>query len=207
MKIKICGLRRPEDVEYANEVRPDYVGFIMSPGYRRSITCMEAANLRGILSNDIPVVGVFVDEDPRQIAEFLNHGLIDMAQLHGSESEDDIRRIKDLTGREVIKMIKPDSFETIDGAFKSEADYLLFDSGAGTGRAFDHRPLIEYLKFRMFKVEKRYFIAGGITPENIKKVYSGLHPYGVDLSSSVETDGVKDYEKMRRATLAVRKIK
>ncbi len=167
MKIKICGLRRPEDVAFANEVRPDYVGFIMSPGYRRSITCMEAAGLRGMLSGDIPAVGVFVNEDPEKIAEFLDHGFIDMAQLHGSESNEDIRRIKELTGREVIKMIKPDSFEAIDAAFKSDADYILFDSGAGTGRIFDHRPLREYLKFRMHRVEKRFFIAGGITPENI----------------------------------------
>ncbi|MBR5337518.1 MAG: phosphoribosylanthranilate isomerase [Lachnospiraceae bacterium] len=206
MKIKICGLRRPEDVEFANEVRPDYAGFIMSPGYKRSITCMEAADLRNLLSGDIPAVGVFVNEDPERIAEFLNHGFIDIAQLHGSESDDDIKRIKDLTGCEVIKMIKPDSFASLDAAFASEADYLLFDNGAGTGRAFNHKPLRDYLKFRMFRLEKRFFIAGGITPENIKEVYKELHPYGVDLSSSLETDGVKDLEKMRAATLAVRRI-
>ena len=206
MKIKICGIRRPEDVEFANEVRPDYVGFIMSPGYRRSITCMEAANLRAILSRDIPAVGVFVDENPETIAEYLDHGFIDMAQLHGNESDDDIKRIKDLTGREVIKMIKPDSFGSIDAAFASEADYLLFDNGAGTGKAFNHKPLRDYLKFKLFRLEKRFFIAGGITPENIKKVHSDLHPYGVDLSSSLETDGFKDLDKMREAALAVRRL-
>ncbi|MBQ9489702.1 MAG: phosphoribosylanthranilate isomerase, partial [Lachnospiraceae bacterium] len=106
MKIKICGLRRPEDVSFANEVRPDYVGFILTGGFRRSITKETARELRSLLAPEIKAVGVFVNEPVERIIEFLEEGIIDIAQLHGQESEEDIVYLKAVTGKPIIKVIK-----------------------------------------------------------------------------------------------------
>ena len=210
MKIKICGLRRIEDVEYANEARPDYIGFILTPGYKRSITKETAWDLKKKLSPDIRAVGVFVNEDPTVIAGYLKEGIIDMAQLHGSESDEDILRIRDLTGKSLIKMVKAERREDIERAFSLEADYILFDSGAGTGMTFDRSELKTYLEeqgyFKDPGLFKRFFIAGGITSENIREVYEDIKPFGVDISGGVETDGVKDSEKMKKAVEMSRQL-
>ena len=106
MKIKICGMRRPEDISYANEVKPDYVGFILTPGFRRSITKETAKELKSKLASSITAVGVFVNEPPEKIVEYLEEGIIDVAQLHGQESEEDIVYLKAMTGKKVIKVVK-----------------------------------------------------------------------------------------------------
>ena len=244
MKIKICGLRRPEDISYANEVQPDYVGFILTDGFRRSITMEMARELRSLLDPHIKAVGVFVNEPVDRIVEFLEEGIIDMAQLHGQESEEDIVYIKAATGKPVIKVVrfvKPDDMQTeerkamqtekrtamqteeqrnalaeeqnrakmmnrysVEAWLDSAADYLLFDSGTGTGKTFDWSVLTEVLADYGGTLPKEFFLAGGISAENIDEAYESLSPYAVDLSSSVETDGVKDLEKMKLAVSIAR---
>lgn len=221
MKIKICGLRRPEDIEYANEVKPDYIGFILTPGFRRSITKETARGLKAKLDQGIKAVGVFVNEPTEHIVEFLEEGIIDIAQLHGQESEEDIVYVKAVTGKPVIKVVRatgedigeaatPELEKTLkryamEAWLDSAADYLLFDSGTGTGKTFDWSVLTEMLADYGGTLPKEFFLAGGISAENIDEAHDAVHPYAVDLSSSVETDGVKDLEKMKLAVSAVRK--
>ena len=220
MKIKICGLRRLEDVSYANEVRPDYVGFILTGGFRRSITKETARELRSLLAPEIKAVGVFVNEPVERIVEFLEEGIIDIAQLHGQESEEDIVYLKAVTGKPIIKVIKfvqqsdteitdPKMVKTmnrysVEAWLDSAADYLLFDSGTGTGKTFDWSTLTEILEEYGGTLPKEFFLAGGISAENIDEAWQMVQPYAVDLSSSVEMDGVKDFEKMKLAVSIVR---
>lgn len=199
MKIKICGMRRPEDISYANEVKPDYVGFILTPGFRRSITKETAKELKSKLASSITAVGVFVNEPPEKIVEYLEEGIIDIAQLHGQESEEDIVYLKAMTGKKVIKVVKAENRYAVEAWLDSAADYLLFDSGTGSGKTFDWSVLLEVLRDYGGSLPKEFFLAGGISAENIGMAYETVHPYAVDLSSSVETDGWKDFEKMRLA--------
>lgn len=196
MKIKICGLRRPEDVEYVNLAMPDYGGFILAPGFRRTITPEQAGCLRELLAPGIMAVGVFVNDPAERVIECLEKGLIDIAQLHGDESEEDILYIKAVTGKPVIKTVKALNRYMVEAWLDSAADYLLFDSGAGTGKVFDWKILED--------VERDYFLAGGLNPANLKEAARILKPYGVDISSGVETDGVKDREKIAAAVRQAR---
>ena len=205
MKIKICGLRRPEDASYANEVKPDYIGFILTPGFRRSITKDTAKELKAMLDPEIKAVGVFVNETAENVAEFLEEGIIDVAQLHGEESEEDIVYVKAVTGKPVIKVIKAANRYAMEAWLDSAADYLLFDSGTGTGKTFDWSVLTEVLADYGGTLPKEFFLAGGISAENIDEAFEQVHPYAVDLSSSVETDGVKDLQKMKLAVSMARK--
>lgn len=198
MKIKICGMRRPEDIEYANQTLPDYVGFILAKGFRRSITADQARKLKALLDPKIKAVGVFVDDPPDEIIALLEEGVIDMAQLHGQESEEDIVYIKAASGKTVIKTVKAENRYMVEAWLDTAADYLLFDSGAGTGKTFDWGMLED--------VDRDFFLAGGLKPDNIGEAAGMAHPYAVDLSSGAETDGVKDLEKMRRAVETVRKL-
>ena len=211
MKITICGLRREEDVAYANEVRPDYVGFILSAGFRRSITRETARNLKSKLDPGILAVGVFVDEEPEKITEYLEENVIDVAQLHGRESEEDICYIKAVTGKPVIKALKMSEDPRmnrfmIEAWLDSAADYLLFDSGMGSGKTFDWNLLDELMQDVGGELPKPFFMAGGLATDNLSEVERRWRPYAADLSSSVETDGVKDLEKMQKAVLAVREL-
>lgn len=181
-KIKICGLRRQLDVDYVNELKPDYIGFILTEGFRRSIDLDTAKQLKSRLSADITAVGVFVDDDIDKINYCLDNGIVDIAQLHGNEAPDYCKKING----KVIKFFKPDSFDKIDDY---DVDYLLLDSGTGTGKAFDWS-LIP-------KVDKPIFLAGGINAENIEQAIEKINPFCIDLSSAVEVDGCKDYNKIK----------
>ncbi|MCD7836086.1 MAG: phosphoribosylanthranilate isomerase [Lachnospiraceae bacterium] len=197
MKLKICGLKRIEDIEYANLVKPDYVGFVFA-GNKRRITYDMAERLKEKLSADIKAVGVFVNEPLKNIADLLERNIIDIAQLHGDESEEDVKYIKSATGKKVIKAVRVRSRCDAEAWLDSSADYLLFDSGAGSGITLDWSLLCG--------IDRKYFLAGGLTPDNIACACMRLTPYAVDLSSGVETDGVKDFEKMRRTVETVRKL-
>lgn len=191
MKIKICGLFRPEDIEYANRVKPDFIGFVFWEKSKRRVTAGQAALLREKLAPGIQAVGVFVDAPCGEIISLLEKGTIDIAQLHGEESEEDIQYIQAVTHKPVIKAVKVRDRYDVDAWLDSSADWLLFDSGMGSGRAFDWQLLAG--------VEREYFLAGGLDPDNMGRLPEGICPYAVDLSSGVETEGVKDFEKMRAA--------
>lgn len=199
MKIKICGLTRPEDIACVNRLLPDYIGFVFWPRSRRLVTRQQAARLKAMLSPEIRAVGVFVNAPMEEVAGLLAEGIIDMAQLHGEESEEDIRYLQKATGKPIIKAVKVHGRQDVEAWLGSAADYLLFDSGMGSGQTFDWS-LLEGVK-------RSYFLAGGLGPDNLEQVFDHGGPYGVDLSSSVETDGHKDPEKMRRVMELVRSVR
>lgn len=200
IKIKLCGLSGPADIEAVNELKPEYAGFIFVPDRRRYIAPERAAELRARLDPEITAVGVFIDEKPERVAELLRDGLIDMAQLHGKETGDYIKRLRGITDKPIIKAFRIDGEDDIEKAEKSTADYVLLDSGiGGTGKVFDWTLLR--------RMNRPYFLAGGLNPDNVKAAVEALHPYGVDVSSGIETDGVKDREKMRAFVRQVRSAK
>lgn len=197
MKIKICGLSRPEDIACVNRLQPDYIGFVFWPKSRRAVTREQAAQLKSLLSPQIQAVGVFVDAPLEEIAGLLEDGIIDIAQLHGEETEEDIRYLQEAAGKPVIKAVKVRNRSDAEVWLGSRADYLLFDSGMGSGKTFDRSLLGE--------IGRAYFLAGGLGEGTLEPVLARGGPYGVDLSSSVETDGRKDPEKMRRVVELVRR--
>lgn len=198
MIIKFCGIRRPEDIEAVNETRPDLAGFIIVKDRRRYIAPEKVRELRQLLDPSVKVVGVFIDEDIDVVEELIKDKTIDIAQLHGNESEDYIRELKSRTGAQVIKAVGIRSSEDVERAERSPADLVIVDSpGGGTGNTFDW----ELLK----KIKRPYILAGGINAENINEAVEMLHPYGVDVSSGIETDGYKDKEKMKAFMALVKK--
>lgn len=201
VKIKICGLRRLEDIEAVNYCRPDYAGFIVDfPKSFRSVTAEELNGLTAKLDKNITAVGVFVNAPEELPAQLLNEGIIGMAQLHGQEDEDYIRRLRKLTKKPLIKAFSVRSEDDIKNAVKSSADYILLDQGSGgTGKVFDWS-LIQ-------KMNRPFFLAGGIGPDNLERAIQEIYPYAVDLSSSVETDRWKDPEKIRQVVDIVRRNK
>ena len=198
MKIKLCGLTRPCDIEAVNELQPDYIGFVFAKKSRRYVSPEKAKELKAMLAPGIQAVGVFVNEEPEQIAALLETGTIDVAQLHGQESETEIRRLRELTDHPLIQAFRIDTEQDVERANASAADYVLLDSGAGgTGTVFDWDLLRA--------IRRPYFLAGGLDTENLGTVKAKLNPYGVDVSSGIETGGYKDKEKMTAFVAAARK--
>lgn len=195
-KIKICGLTRLCDIEAVNEAMPDYVGFVFAES-RRRVTPDQAAVLREKLSEDIIPVGVFVDEALEQILAFVNQGLISAIQLHGEEDEGYIATIKAKTSKPIIKAIPVTRIGDVQKWEDTCADYLLLDNKrGGTGEHFDWQ--------HIGRTAKPFFLAGGLRLSNINAALDIAHPYAVDISSGVETDGFKDKEKI---TAMVRRVR
>ena len=190
-KIKVCGLKSMEDVGIMNEFLPDYCGFIIDfPSSHRSVTKQVAENLSKELNPRIKTVGVFVNSPVEDVIELLNRGVIQIAQLHGNEDEDYIHEVQAKTNKPVIKaIIVRDEFDVLRGK-SSPADFILLDGGKGSGDVFDWNLIMD--------IKRDFFLAGGLGEDNLKKAIQTLHPYGVDLSSSLETDGKKDREKIQR---------
>ena len=196
-KIKLCGLSRLCDIEAANELKPDYIGFVFAPKSKRYVKPEMAKELKQMLLPDIKAVGVCVNENPETGAELLNNGVVDIAQLHGGEDEDYINRLRKLTVKPIIKAFRIETANDINTAKQSTADYILLDSGAGTGTVFDWK-LIRNMK-------RPYFLAGGLDPANVSEAIQTLNPFAVDVSSGIETSEVKDKTKMAAFAAAVRK--
>ncbi len=196
-KIKFCGLTRTGDIEAANELKPDYIGFVFWPKSKRAVTAGEAKILKSKLDPSIEAVGVFVDEDMEAVKTLLDGGIIDIAQLHGHEDEDYINGLKKASGKPVIKAFRIRSEEDIRKAEASPADLVLLDAGMGDGVTFD---------WSLIKNTGRpYFLAGGLDPDNAADAVRTLHPYALDVSSGIETDGLKDTNKMAAFAASVRK--
>ena len=197
-KIKICGLRRMEDVQAVNEAKPDFCGFIIEvPKSFRSVTADQVKELVAGLDRDIQAVGVFVNAPETLAAELLNQGIISMAQLHGQEDETYIRRLRKLTDRPLIKAFSVRTRKDAEKAMESTADCILLDQGSGgTGIPFDWSLLPV--------IEKPFFLAGGLVEDNLETAVHRLHPYALDLSSGVETDMWKDPVKIKKAVDIVR---
>ena len=196
-KIKLCGLTRPCDIEWANALMPDYIGFVFARKSRRCVSPEVARALREGLDPNIRAVGVFVNEAPEAVAALLDDGIIDLAQLHGREDEDYIRALRKLTDRPLIQAFRVDGPADLDRAYQSSADHILLDNGAGgTGSAFDWSVLKGF--------DRRFLLAGGLGPENVAQAIKAIRPFAVDVSSGIETDGVKDHKKMTAFVNAVR---
>lgn len=199
-KIKFCGLSRNCDIETANALSPDYVGFVFAKNSRRCVSFARAKELKALLAPGILTVGVFVNEDPRTVAALLEAGVIDAAQLHGDEDTDYIRGLKSLTKAPLIKAFGLRSIHDLPAVERCPADLVLLDSpGGGTGRLFDWQ-LLE-------NIQRPYFLAGGLSAENVGEAIARLRPFGVDVSSGIETGGYKDREKMTAFAAAVREEK
>lgn len=191
VKVKICGLKRPEDIEIVNRYLPDYIGFIINfPKSHRSKTQQEVKILSQKVDSRIQKVGVFVNADPAVPIAMAQEGILDVIQLHGSEDANYIRRIQEQCGKPVIKAFTIHTPEDLAIALDSPADYILLDEGQGSGKTFDWNLLTK-------RIQRPFFMAGGITPQNIEEAYERVHPWGMDMSSGVETNEVKDEGKIR----------
>jgi len=190
-RVKICGLSRPEDIDAVNEVKPDYIGFVFYPKSKRYIPPSKAVELRKRLLPDIKIIGVFVNEEINVVKDLLIEGTIDIAQLHGQEDENYIRKLKKLTGvKPVMKAISVKTAADIEEWEGSAADYLLLDHGAGgTGQQFDWGMIPT--------ITKPWFLAGGLCEENIDAALD-KGAYALDISSGAETNGVKDRDKIKK---------
>ena len=196
VRIKICGLMRPQDIDMVNEVCPDIAGFILASGRRRTVTPEQMRELTGRLKPEIRFAAVFLDQDIRWIADLAAEGLMDIIQLHGHEGNEEIRYLRSRTKKTVIKAFRIDTAEDIRRAEDSEADLVLLDHGAGgTGQAWDWSLLTG--------MKRPFILAGGLDPENVQEAVRKTQPFGVDVSSGVETDGYKDREKIMRFVRAV----
>lgn len=198
-KIKLCGLKRSCDIACVNELNPEYIGFVFARKSKRYILPANAETLRKQLKKEITPIGVFVNEEIDTVTELLDRHIIDAVQLHGNEDEEYINTLSERTKCVIIKAFQMKSGEDIIAANRSSADYVLLDSGAGSGERFDWSLLKE--------IERPYFLAGGLNPENVGKAISELKPFAVDASSSLETNGYKDKEKMTVFVNAVRERK
>ena len=197
VKVKLCGLRRAEDVRFANEVKPGYIGFVFAPGSRRAVTLEGAEALRGQLDAGITPVGVFVNQPVELVARLLNQDVIAWAQLHGQEDKAYLAALRRLTAKPVLQAFRVEQSADVLRAQASSAEGILLDHGAGgTGEAFDWS--------LARSCSRPFFLAGGLTPENVAEAIAVVRPYGVDTSSGVETAGWKDREKMQRFVQAVR---
>lgn len=197
-KIKICGLRRDEDIGIVNDYMPDYAGFIIDfPASFRSLPHEEVKNLTSKLDKRILPVGVFVDSPMEIVIELLKENVIGAAQLHGSESPEYIMKVQEATGKPVIKSFIMKDEEILEAAESSPASMILLDAGKGSGQTFNWDLLSGF--------SRPYFLAGGISEENISHAINTLRPYAVDISSSVETDRFKDRQKVKNIIEIARK--
>ena len=196
-KIKLCGLKSLNDIEIINKYNPEYIGFIFYKKSKRYIDYKTAKMLKNALNKNILAVGVFVNEDINTVVKLLNENIIDVAQLHGNESENYIKTLKKLTNKTIIKAFKVENTLDIKKAKQSQADFVLLDSGTGgTGQTFNWSLIDDF--------NKPYFLAGGLSIENIKTALDMLSPYALDVSSGIETSGKKDPEKIKAFIQTVR---
>ncbi|WP_052090345.1 phosphoribosylanthranilate isomerase [Desulfosporosinus sp. HMP52] len=199
-KIKICGLTRECDIEAVNEVRPDYVGFVFAES-KRKITPQKAYSLRKLLDKEIQTVGVFVDESIDYILDICSKGIIDLIQLHGKENQTYIEQLRAKSSKPVIKAVRVRSQADLKSVETMDCKYLLFDTYSakglgGTGETFDWT-IIDGVK-------APFFLAGGLNCSNVLQAIKAVEPFGVDISSGVESAGFKDKAKIRELVSLIR---
>ena len=192
-KIKICGLKRREDIEYVNKYQPDYIGFVFA-GKKRKLTYDQVVDLKKYLTSSIQVVGVFVNEDISFVEKLVKEHVIDLVQLHGQEDQKYIQALKEKVDVSIIKAIQIKNDDSFNEHY--DVDYYLYDHGTGgTGESFDWSMLKE--------VDKPVFLAGGINLLNVDDALK-KNVYALDVSSGVETDGFKDEKKIKKIVRRVR---
>ena len=191
VKIKICGIKRLEDIEIVNRYKPDYIGFVFADS-KRKVSHDLAKELMNNLDSDIIPVGVFVDSPQDEILKLFDEGIIEIAQLHGSESEQYILDLKKKTDGELKTINAIEMTQEVDllEYNDSNSDYLLLDSGKGSGKTFDWSLIRKDIK-------KEFLLAGGLNSKNVTQAIDEFNPYAIDLSSSLETNGFKDENKIK----------
>nr|WP_255552631.1 phosphoribosylanthranilate isomerase [Lactobacillus sp. Sy-1] len=162
-----------------NQLQPDLVGFVFAKG-RHQVDAQKAKELRNQLDPNIKAVGVFVDTPIQTIKQLYQAQIIQVAQLHGGQSESAVTELMD-SGIPVIKVFKPAKQPVTATA----ADYVMVDSGNGSGKPLDWQSL-------QFNFKQPLMVAGGLTPTNAIEAINNLHPDYLDVSSGVETNGTKD---------------
>ena len=194
MKVKICGIRRAEDIEIVNKYLPDFIGFIFVPASKRYVEPSVVAELKKNLDQRIKTVGVFVNESIEKIREIKKVCSLDVIQLHGEETP---QFCEELGGRiwKAIRVKDEDCVEILD-TYAEYTELLLLDTyvdgtHGGTGQAFDW-DLIEF-----FSADYNIGLAGGITRENVLKAKKKVEPELIDVASGSETNGLKDEEKIK----------
>ena len=202
VKLKICGLTRVADIAIANRVLPDYIGFVFAES-RRKLSAAKAAGLAARLDPHIQKVGVFVNEEPAKIIDLCLEGIIDLVQLHGDEDEIYLKRLKAQIANPVIKAMRVRTAAQIAAAAKLSCDFLLLDTYSlrqygGSGKIFDWGLIPP--------VSKPFFLAGGLNESNLLAALAATRAYAVDLSSGVETGGLKDEAKIAQVAAIVRSV-
>ncbi len=197
-KIKLCGMFRFQDIDYVNEAKPDYCGFIVEvPSSHRNVSIQTLRCLRARLDPNILPVGVFVNAPQEQIISLVRDGTISLVQLHGTEDEKYISALRQEIFVPIIQAFRVAGPEDVLLAEQSNADHILLDNGSGgTGQRFDWT--------NIQGLRRPYILAGGLNPQNISEALKQLHPWGIDLSGGLETDRLKDREKILAAVHAVR---
>ncbi len=204
MIIKLCGLRRPEDIAYINEARPDFAGFILAEGYRRTISPETASELVKQLDSAVKAVGVFIDQPVGFVADTAKKAGFYAVQLQGNEDAGYISDLRKISDAKIWKAVRVKSAEDIYNAEGYGADMLVLDSyspaaNGGTGKTADWELI------RKTNISMPYLLAGGITAENISEAMK-ISGYGIDISGGTETDGVKDPVKIKTIMNLVRKV-
>ncbi len=198
MVIKICGIRRFEDIEIINKYKPDYIGFVFAES-RRQVTPEFAAELSAGLDKSVKTVGVFVNAPKAEVENTAKIAGLSAVQLHGDETAEYIRGLSvDCEIWKAVRLRDGDDIPDFDGADKILLDKFKDTGYGGSGEAFD------WSKVGKIKTQKPIILAGGLNENNVKKGIEIFSPYGVDVSSGVETDGFKDEIKIKRFTEAVR---
>lgn len=201
ISVKICGLTCPKDIDAVNRFAPDYAGFVFAPS-RRQVSPETARSLIRGLADGILPVGVFVNEAPQRVAFIAAMCGLKVIQLHGDEDADVQEEVKRLTGREVWKAVRVQGEKSLLEVSRGKAHRYLLDAyhpeqRGGCGQTFDWSLLKEI-------PSEKIILAGGLTTANIVQAMRTVKPYGVDVSSGVETDGRKDPEKIKEFIRIVR---
>lgn len=210
-KVKMCGISKVDTIPAVVEAKPDYMGLVFAPS-KRQVTVEQAKTLVEALHNQckeqnnmvsIKTVGVFVNETIDNLVTIAKEANLDAVQLHGDEDEAFIQSLKERTNVEVWKAIQIRTAADTEKWIDSSADMLLFDAyhkdeRGGTGEVFDWSSLDAF--------ERPFMLAGGIDSTNVARAIRTVRPYGIDISSGIETNGVKDDEKIKAFTKIVNSI-
>ena len=184
-KVKICGLKTPEAVAVAVNSGADYIGFVFAPS-KRQVTLKQAHDLAEGIPKSVKKVGVFVSPSLQELDQAIASVPLDLVQIHGDFDESLLEQVS-------VPTIRAFQVSQEVAIIDSPANFLLFDAPmAGSGQTFDWHLLADK------EIKKPFFIAGGLTVENVREAQALFQPYALDVSSGVETDGVKDLTKIRQ---------
>ena len=200
MEIKVCGIRRKEDIDIINKYKPDYIGFVFAKS-KRQLTPQAAAKLSSMLDGDIKTVGVFVNASYEEVYDAVNTASLDVIQLHGDENEEYILGLN--VKCEIWKAVRVKDgadIPDIAGVDKILLDKYTKNEYGGSGQTFDWSSVGNIL------TDKPLILAGGLDKDNVRRGINIFNPICVDVSSSVETDGFKDAEKIKEFINIARKL-